>query len=107
LKCAGKRSEVPRRPVGITDDNHILLLVLEDIYLCNPLNKLPVRPLVAESVAPSQKNNGHREGMGKKLLSDCLMPGMIMRSATAHFYTIKVIQDLVKKRQNSAELANV
>jgi hypothetical protein len=63
--------------VCVMDQNKIFLVVQEDKQICNPESKLPVGQLVAEPIAAFHHNNIRLKYLGKKPLSDYLMPGII------------------------------
>jgi hypothetical protein len=78
--------------VCVLDDDHIVLLVQED----KPhLQTIANAQLVAEAIAAFTNNNMRRLGLGKDPLTECTIPGIIMRSTSPLFYIIRVTQNLV------------
>jgi hypothetical protein len=90
------QDRIVQTDVCIVDRNNICLVVQEDRQNAKNPRELPrLGQLVTKAIAAFDNNNRLRDSMGKKLLSDYLMPGIIMRGTTPFFYKIKVTQDLV------------
>jgi hypothetical protein len=90
------RDSIVQTDVCVMDRNNLCLVVQEDKQdAYNSLLMPSCSQLVIKAIAAFHNNNRLLDDMGKKRLSDYLMPGIVMRGTTPFFYKIQVTQDLV------------